>query len=74
MDALTQKTLERAHRASLKDGRVRYVVPTAYGPRIAMTRIPWTRCLWTNNAEAGYWEPGEQRGTVAMSWNAEQQT
>ena len=68
MDALTQKTLERAQRASLKDGRVRYIVPTAYGPRISMNRLMWTRCLWTNGECAGIWEPGQSRGETTITW------
>ena len=68
MNGLTQKTLERAYRASLKDGRIRFVVPTAYGPRISFLRLRWTRCLWTNGEHAGPWEPGMSRGTVSIVW------
>lgn len=64
------RALAKAHTASLKDGRVRYIVPTALGPKIALQRLPWTRCLWTNGEQAGYWEPDEIRGVAAMNWDS----
>ena len=65
---IVEQTMRRAARASGRDGRLRFVVPTYNGPRIALRRVEFQDCMWTNGQNWGTWDAhaasGITRGCV----------
>jgi len=55
------KALASAHRASIEDGRLRFVLATALGFKVSTRRPPQT-CLWTNGEHAGTWTWPDKAG------------